>query len=85
MVPLMGSKTNGLLHGAKDGLKSGKCKQTLRDRLCGSESESDIASRRAHRESNLMFALSIDKDQRKNSLSRSLSFSVNKPIQGAVI
>ena len=40
-------------------------------------SESDITCRRVHRESNLMFKLSSDKDQRKNSLL--LSLSVNEP------
>ena len=41
--------------------------------------KSDIASRWAHRESNLMFTLSNDKDQTKNPVLRSLSFSVNEP------
>ena len=47
--------------------------ENIRVRLYWSESESDIAYRWVHKESNLMFALSSDKDQRKNSLSRSLS------------
>ena len=41
------------------------------------ESESDIASRWVQRKSNLMFALSSDENQRKKSLSRSLSFNVD--------
>ena len=40
--------------------------------------KNDIASRLIHREFNSMFALSSDNDQRKNSLSCSRSFSVNK-------
>ena len=47
---------------------------------CESESESDIASRWVQRETNLMFTLSSDKDRSKNSLSRSLSLSVNEPL-----
>ena len=41
-----------------------------------SENESDVASRWVHGESNLMFILSSDKDQRKNS--HSFSLSVNE-------
>ena len=37
----------------------------IRDRLYWNESESDIVSRRFHREFNLMFTLSSGKDQRK--------------------
>ena len=40
--------------------------------------ESDTAFRWVDRESNLMFTLSNDGDQRKNSLSHSLSISVNE-------
>ena len=37
----------------------------LKVRLYWSESESDVAPRAVHRESNLMFTLSSDKDHRK--------------------
>ena len=50
----------------------------LRVSLYCSESESDIAFRWVHRESNLMFILSSDKDQREKLLSRSLLISVNE-------
>ena len=46
----------------------------LRVRLYWSKSD-DIASKRIHRESNLVFTLSSNKDEEKKSLSR--SFSVN--------
>ena len=44
------------------------------------ESESDIASRWVHKESNLLFTMGSERDQRKKSLSRSFSFSINKPL-----
>ena len=48
-----------------------------------SESESDVASRWVHRESNLMFMLNSDKDQRNHRFRlRFLSVSVN-PYIGA--
>ena len=51
----------------------------VRVHLYSSETESDIAFRWIHRESNIMFTLSSDKDQIKDSLLSSLSLNVNKP------
>ena len=50
----------------------------------GSESESNIASRCVHSDSNLMFILNSDKDQWEKMLSCSLSFSVNEPLHSEV-
>ena len=49
-------------------------------RLCWNESESDITSRWAHRESNLMLTLSIDKDEKNNLISHLLLLNVNEPL-----
>ena len=59
------------------------CKFTeciVRIRLYSDESEIYIASRWLHRESNLLFTMGSEKDQRKKSLSRSLLFSINEPL-----
>ena len=42
---------------------------------------SDIASRWVHREFNLMFKFNSDKNRKKNSIFRSLSSSVNEPLE----
>ena len=52
-----------------------------RARLYWCKGESNVASRLVHRESNLMFTLSSDKNQRKNLL----LLSVNEPLQEASV
>ena len=49
-------------------------------KVCLYWGESNIAFRWVYRESNLMFTLRSDKNQRKQSLSHSLLLSVNEPL-----